>query len=547
MSLMVIRQCAAGALMCLFATSIIAAPPPKVAWSKCYADAGPFECGTVQVPLDYGDHSLGTVSIAVVRLPAADPARRIGSLFLNPGGPGGSGVDFVIAVAPYLYTPEVRARFDIVGFDPRGIARSTALRCFGNPKQWDGYFTPFAFPMTPDEAALWESADRYLDAACDQRGARIIDHMSTADVARDLDVLRSAVGDEALTYVGYSYGSYLGVTYANLFPGKVRAVVVDGVIDPIAWSTGEGPGANAIPFSTRLRSDAGAQATLEEFFRLCNASGYPSCAFAPNAAGRYAALAAELREHPVMVTLPNGVTRLYTYSQLISTSLSAMYDSYSWPAFGGLLAAIEGAATSAELGVRLQEVWEAIGLITKRGEPQYPNYLEGFPGVACADSDNPTTYGAWWAAAQLYPTYFAPLWTYLSSICAAWPGTQHDRYTGPFTAFTSKPVLIATTLYDPATRYEGAVKVRSLLQNSRLLRVRGWGHCTLFLSAAADAAVSDYLLFGVLPPDGNIYDQDFVPFQTGAAAPASSQLSKHQNRKRVTVPMMPDLLKKAIR
>lgn len=112
--------------------------------------------------------------------------------------------------------------------------------------------------------------------ACDERGGRIIDHMSTANVARDMELLRRAVGDAKLTYAGYSYGSYLGVTYANLFPDRVRALVVDGVLDPVAWATGRANQAATLPFSTRLRSDAEAQATLEEFFRLCDAGGAPT-------------------------------------------------------------------------------------------------------------------------------------------------------------------------------------------------------------------------------------------------------------------------------
>ena len=105
----------------------------KIGWGKCF---GQFQCGTLQVPLDYAKPNGTTISLAVVRLPATDPAHRIGSLFLNPGGPGGSGVDYTVFAGPDLYTPEVRARFDLVGFDPRGIARSTALRCFGSPRQW---------------------------------------------------------------------------------------------------------------------------------------------------------------------------------------------------------------------------------------------------------------------------------------------------------------------------------------------------------------------------------------------------------------------------
>ena len=210
------------------------------------------------MPLDYDGSAGGTVAVSVVRLPASDPARRIGSLFLNPGGPGGSGVEFTVFAGPFLFTPEVRARFDLVGFDPRGIARSTALRCFGSDTQWGPIFTPIAFPITSAEEEIWTSADRYLAGACAQRGGRIIDHMSTANVARDLDVLRQAVGDEKLNYAGYSYGSYLGQVYANMFPGSFRALVIDGVLDPIAWANVGG----AIPFATRLRSDAGAMASL---------------------------------------------------------------------------------------------------------------------------------------------------------------------------------------------------------------------------------------------------------------------------------------------
>src|SRR5207248_1464557 len=119
-----------------------------------YARLGAFECGTVQVPLDYDNANGATISLAVVRLPATDPAHRIGSLFLNPGGPGGSGVDYTLFAGPFLYTDEVRAKFDLVGFDPRGISRSTALRCFGTDKQWAPYFTPFSFPSNSAEEQI---------------------------------------------------------------------------------------------------------------------------------------------------------------------------------------------------------------------------------------------------------------------------------------------------------------------------------------------------------------------------------------------------------
>jgi pimeloyl-ACP methyl ester carboxylesterase len=150
-------------------------------------------------------------------------------------------VDFVRALGKQLYSGEVRARFDLIGFDPRGIIGSTPLRCFDTLDDALATLAPMAFPVTRAEERVWVAADRALAQACAQRAGPIIDHMATADVARDLDLLRRAVGDAGLNYVDYSYGSYLGTTYANLFPGKVRSVVVDGVLDPIAWSTGSPP------------------------------------------------------------------------------------------------------------------------------------------------------------------------------------------------------------------------------------------------------------------------------------------------------------------
>ncbi len=546
MTLLLVIAILLTAFPALRAVPAVAAPPqPRANWNPCYRDYGfPFECTTVQVPLDYSNPNRATISIAMIRLPVSDPAQRIGSLFLNPGGPGGSGFDFALFAGPYLYSDEVRARFDIVGFDPRGIGRSTALRCFGTPRQWTGYYTPFAFPTTPEEEAIWEAADRYLLDACEQRAGRIIDHMTTADVARDLDLLRQAVGDEQLTYAGYSYGSYLGITYANLFPGNVRALVVDGVLDPIAWSTGE-PGQESMPFSTRLRSDAGAIDTLSEFFRLCDEGS--DCAFAPDAASRFDALAARLRAEPLVVTMPDGATLILTYSDLIINALGAMYDSFSWSSFAEFLFAIETLAGPTEIGTRLQTFWKDLGFITKRGFPQYPNYVEGFPGVACSDSDNPDSYAAWSAVAAASEAeygYFAPYWTWVSSICAAWPGSKDSRYAGPFDSSTANPVLVASTLHDPATRYDGALTVSGLLPNSRLLTVHGWGHATLFLSQCADQAVSNYLLDGTLPPEGTICYQDYVPFSSPPAAIVAPEATT--GRSRVTPALVPDAVRQAI-
>ena len=500
------------------ASAQVTPAPNEVApldWTSCFGANSGLECADLPVPLDYGDPSGAQLPIALIRLPATDPADRIGSVIVNPGGPGGSGVDFVRSAGAYLFTPEVRARFDIVGFDPRGVMRSRPLRCFATASQWAPLQLPFAFPSTPAEETAWTDADRYLVESCDQRAGYIINHMATADVARDLDRLRTSLGDEALTYVGYSYGSYLGVTYANLFPDRVRALVVDGVIDPIAWATGTGDG-DKVPYSTRMRADAGAQATLDEFFRLCDAAGSAACAFAPSSAARYAALAARLQAAPITIT--NPVTQQpvsFNYSLLISNSLGAMYSSSVWPLFAELLAALEQSPSPAAApGAALAALDHALGADDPRFG-RYENQIEGQPGVACSDTDNPDQYGAWSAAGRAADArfgYFGKMWTWASSQCAEWEGRDAARYTGPFTARTSSPVLVVGTRFDPATRYQGAQKVDDLLPRSRLLTVQGWGHTSLGLSRCADNTIARYLVAGALPKVGAVCRQDVGPF-----------------------------------
>jgi len=491
------------------ATQALQAAP--ITWQTCHG--APYQCGSVRVPLDYDNPGGERISIALVRLPATNPAKRLGSLFLNPGGPGGSGADFVLGAGQFLYTEEVRARFDLVGFDPRGIGRSDGLRCFGTPAQWSVVLPPFAFPAAPQEEQLQAASDRTLAGACAKHATSIIDHMSTANVARDLDMLRSAVGDERLSYAGVSYGSYLGVTYANLFPDRVRALVVDGVLDPIAWATGRGNESALLPFSTRIRSDAGARATLGEFFRLCDEAG-PDCALSGNAEARFATLAERARQRPLEIVFPDGFTIGLTYADLIATTLSAMYSSPSWAGFSHLLADLERGGPPAVLGARLQ------AYSAEHGWSLYPNAIEGLPGVSCSETDNPDSYDAWPpAAAQADQQfgYFGRPWTWTSSICAEWRGADADRYTGPFTARTANPVLVVGNRFDPATRYEGAALVHDLLPYSALLTVHGWGHTSLFLSSCADAAVTRYLVDGTTPA-AEPCEQDVEPFATAPAA-----------------------------
>lgn len=515
-----------------------AAPVPQLRWADC---GDGLQCATARVPLDYDRPQGAQISLALIRLPASDPTHKLGSIFLNPGGPGGSGVDFVREIGRLLFTDQVRARFDLVGFDPRGIIRSTPLRCFATLEQAIAVLPPLAFPVTRAEERIWIQSDRQLAAACAQRGGPIIDHMATADAARDLDLLRRAVGDRRLSYVGYSYGSYLGTTYANLFPSKVRALTVDGVLDPIAWSTGGDEQARTLPFSTRLRSDQGAYATLLEFFRLCDRGG-PNCAFsAGDPQRRYAALAGRLRGEPAQLPDGQGGTVPFTYNDLVAVTLGAMYAPDAWPDLAAFLQQLDQLTRPQAAAAALQTLRVRLGAYHE----DYPNFVEGAPGVFCSDSDNPDRVSAWARAARAadrrFP-YFGRPWTWISSICQPWPGRDTDRYVGPWTRRTANPVLVVGNRFDPATRYQGAVAVANLLPRSRLLTLAGWGHTSLLAgSSCVNAYTSRYLLTTQVPPVGTVCRPDVVPF----AQPASQvQAASGPSEPAVVIP---PVIRRAIR
>jgi len=501
----VLTAVVAGLLASLLAAPTAAAAPPGAAsppvprlrWVPC---GDGLECTTAQVPLDYDRPSEATITLALIRLPASGPSRRIGSIFINPGGPGESGVDAVRQGGRSLFTAEVRARFDLVGLDPRGIGASTPLRCFDTLDQALGVLPPFRFPVTAAEERLWVDADRTFARACAGRGGPILDHMATADVARDLDLLRQAVGDRQFTYVGLSYGAYLGATYANLFPAKVRALVLDGVPDPVAWATGRGDQAATLPLFNRVGSAEGASATLREFFRLCDQGG-PACAFSNgDPRRRYQALARRLLANPVQT--PDGPVG---YADLVYATLQALQDPAAWP----------------ELAERLQELDSltrqptAAATRLETPQPNYPKLLEGLAGVACSDSDNPDEVGAWRRAAAATDRgapYFGRYWTWFSSICQPWTGRDSDRYAGPWTAQTVNPVMVVGNRFDPATPHQGAVTLARLLARSRLLTLDGWGHTSEDKSSCIDAHTARYLLTTRPPQPGTVCQPDIVPF-----------------------------------
>ena len=296
------------------------APIPTLTWAPCY-DGSRLECTHARVPLDY-DHPLGpTTRLFLSRLKAhPEPGHTaIGTLFVNPGGPGGPSSS-VTGIFARLLGSSIHTHFDVIGIDPRGVGSSTAARC-RIPEHAPPYLSR-AFPMTADEVSRVLAFNAYERKACREGGNAILDHMTTADTARDMDLIRQAVGDDQLTYYGISYGTYLGATYARLFPTRVRALITDGVLDPVAWSTGRHGTGTTVPFSTRLGSGHGAAEALVSAFGVCDHVGRHRCAFAGDALHKWRSMTNRLRVAPVK--LSDG-TRMH-YADLVGGVLGGLYS-----------------------------------------------------------------------------------------------------------------------------------------------------------------------------------------------------------------------------
>jgi pimeloyl-ACP methyl ester carboxylesterase len=486
-----------------------APPVPALAWAPCGDDFPGVSCAVATVPLDYrepcGD---ATTSIALAKVPAADPAHKIGTVFVNPGGPGVSGVGLVLNGFGDLLGTLLGGRFDVVGFDPRGVGASEPLRCFESAEAEGAFLASQPlFPYLPEQKRPFFLSSLELAHRCLDGRPRIAAHMSTADVVRDLDLLRQAVGDARLTYLGFSYGSFLGNTYANMFPDKVRALVIDGVLDPALWSSGR-----------QIDSDRVATAReFAEFLRLCDEAGADCPLSGPDGAGaRFDALAAALRAQPLVI----DDTLSYGYDLLVGDSAGAMYAPEYWggaEGYAALFAALSDAVLGApEAAAKARAVRAAL---RKRladattGAADYDNGLEAYYGNQCADTEYPSSFvefrmtGAYAEAGSI----FGPLWWWGNAPCAAWP-VAADRYAGPWTARTSAPVLVVGNLFDGVTDYGGAVATSKMLRNSRLLTYAGWGHTAFGRSACVTDHVVAYLGDGTLPATGTVCPANPNPF-----------------------------------
>jgi pimeloyl-ACP methyl ester carboxylesterase len=494
---------------------------PKLGWYKCYDIA---ECATVRLPLDYDKPKGATTEIAVLRVKARDQKHKIGSLFLNPGGPGGSGTSIALA-APNFLSDSVLDRFDVVGVDPRGIASSENIKCFKSTKDQTKAFAGLnvAFPYGKTQEAAYIKSAKKVAKACSTTGKKIAGAMSTAEVVRDMEVLRRAVGDKKLTYLGFSYGTAIGQYYANMFPDRFRALVVDGVIDPVSW-TGTKKTANQIQ-DERMHSADGAYKALKEILKRCDKAGPEYCEFSDgDPVKNFDTIATKLQKKPLVITDEFG-TFTVTYADFVGAILGALYDTYAGEGVASISAqlwtllaapAASSADKAAAKAALVKRIKDARARKPARDFP-YDNGFEAFSGVMCTDGLHPKDANSWPAAtakADKRAKYFGRAWAWGSVQCArnSWTVRDEDAYKGPFNRRTAAPVLVVGSYWDPATNYEEAVSSSKLLPNSRLLSSTNFGHTAYGTSACATTAIDTYLLKGTLPAKGKVCQGDVQPF-----------------------------------
>jgi pimeloyl-ACP methyl ester carboxylesterase len=462
----------------------------RLQWSAC---AKHFQCAKLTVPLDYSAPEGKTIQIAVVRAPATDPAHRIGSLVTNPGGPGGSGVDYVESAYPESpdeesdFGPALREQFDIVGFDPRGVGASAPIQCLDDAKL-DQFAALDPTPTTPEQINTFVAGYRDFIAGCQSRSGDLLSHVSTQDAARDVDVLRAALGDPKLNYLGYSYGTYLGATYAELFARRVGRFVLDGPLPPDLNSQ-----------QVDLRQARGFQVEVDRFIGDC--ATHPDCPLGtdPKAgAAKLAAFLADTGPHPV----PTGTPRPLGAGLAQTGVLSAMYDSpFSWPRLRRALS--EAFAGDGHRLLKLADQYNE-----RKRDGHYDNTNQANVAINCLDQPDDVRSVAD-VQAEL-PQYRQASWlagpadAWSDLMCALWPvkaqGHPHQvHYSG------NPPVVVVGNTQDPATPYPGAQDMARQLGAAVLVTYDGDGHTAYGRDIECiDNLVDAYLTRGQVPPDNTV-------------------------------------------
>ncbi|WP_372449004.1 alpha/beta hydrolase [Qaidamihabitans albus] len=447
------------------------------------------ECARLEVPLDYGDPGGTTISVGVLRHEAGDSGDRIGSLVLNPGGPGASGMTAAASIAGAVSGGTLGQRFDIVGFDPRGVGASEPqVQCLTAAERDADRATDTEVDGSPEGVAAQEQQERAFAAKCAQRtehGAEMLAHVGTRDVVKDLDVLRCVLGDERLTYLGYSYGTRIGYSYAEAFPGNVRALLLDGALDPeqdlVESLIGQGRGFGK---------------AFEEFAAWC--AEQQDCALGDDPAGAtkaYQDLVRPLIDNPV--DLADG--RRLSYEDATTATMQALYRQQLWDRLNSGLGELKR-----HQGTSLMALAD---MYNERGpNGKYASTQDAFTAIRCVDDPQVTDRDVVLRAQRRYEEV-APFLddgepdSAARDACAFWPVPNTSEPHLPDVEGVP-PALVISTTNDPATPYEAGVSLAKAM-GGRLLTFEGTQH-TVFLQghSCIDDAGTAYLVDGTLPPEG---------------------------------------------
>jgi pimeloyl-ACP methyl ester carboxylesterase len=458
----------------------------KLDWATCYED---FECTDLRVPIDYADLTVGTFKLAVLRYKAQDQKNRIGSLIVNPGGPGGSGVDYAYN-AEYVFDPDVLDRYDIVGFDPRGVDRSAPIECLTD-EETDASYASDAKPDTEAELekALADSED--FIKKCEEKN-EFLTHYSTAESARDMDILRAALGDKKINFFGKSYGTYLGTLYAQFFPDKVGRMVLDGALDP-----------NISILEQNISQAVGFDIALDAFLADC--AKQDDC---PLPANRQEATAAIIALFTTAATNPllrktkvENDDRVATESLIVLGTASALYDDVDgWPKLR--TAFLEGQRGFGDTFLDLADQYTG-----RSSDGMYmSNELDSGAIIDCLDWPDTRSIEKTKAEAQRFTDrapVFGPYLAYTNIACKFLTPPATDkltRTTNKITSIKTAPILVIGTTRDPATPYDWAVGLHKIFTTSKLISLDADGHTGQGRgSACVDNAVDSYLLQGISP------------------------------------------------
>jgi pimeloyl-ACP methyl ester carboxylesterase len=452
-------------------------PTPPAAWRDCGKG---FQCATIQLPRDYVDTTKGVLSVALIRRPAEHQADRIGSLVINPGGPGGSGIEFVRSGAASL-PKAIREQFDIVGFDPRGVDASSPVRCVeGRDLLTDLDPSP---DSTKEINALVAQAQDYADE-CARLNADLLPYLSTSAVVDDLDRIRHAVGDDKLTYLGFSYGTLIGSMYADRYPDHIRAMVLDGAIDP-----------NLDEVQLRTGQAKAFEAALGRFFKWC--SSHKSCYFyeGGNTRKAFDSLMAKIDKKPIPILRFAGRRKLGP-GLAFAAVLGAMYSRDSWPVLGlALYAAKKG---DGRYLVAISDPFRG-----RKSDGSYSNAGDAYFSVTCLDFPSPTKTADYKKLSEQLrkaaPRFRAVAFNDLP--CAFWPEAP-QRVPAPATGAGAPPIVVVGSTGDPATPYAWAKSLAKQLESATLVTRKGEGHTGYFASKCVGKALDAYLLKLTVPKAG---------------------------------------------